>query len=72
MHVRMYLCVRHSNRFGVFFRSRMAHPVQEHQSRLPVAQAAVLALPASSQTQVSLQTGDPIMMPVLFMAAGTF
>uniref|UniRef100_A0A8C7X9H2 Mitochondrial coenzyme A transporter SLC25A42 n=1 Tax=Oryzias sinensis TaxID=183150 RepID=A0A8C7X9H2_9TELE len=29
----------------------MAHPVQEHQSRLPGAQAAVLALPATSQTQ---------------------
>ncbi|RVE73853.1 hypothetical protein OJAV_G00035540 [Oryzias javanicus] len=32
-------------------RSRMAHRVQERQARLPVAQAAVLALPTSSQTQ---------------------
>ena len=35
----------------------MAHRVNDHQSRLPVAQATVLALPPPSQAEVSVFTG---------------
>lgn len=36
-------------------RAHMAHRVDDHKGRLPVAQATVLALPPSSQTKVSSQ-----------------
>lgn len=36
----------------------MAHRVHDHQSRLPVAQATVLALPPSSQAKVTAVNRD--------------
>ena len=39
---------------GNLWRAHMAHGVNNHQSALPVAQAAVLALPPSSQAKVSV------------------
>lgn len=42
---------------GNLWRAHMAHRVNDHPSRLPVAQATVLALPPPSQAEVSVSPG---------------